>query len=148
MNTGFLYHAFGVREQECSKVRYEDNQIVLNVQTKVAKLRCPCCKKRNFVRYGVYMRRIKSIPIGNKPIILEVRQRLYCHKVVRERLHFVSGKHGYTNKLANLVLELSRVGTIKDVARFLHLSWDTVKGIQKTYHQHKYKNSNLNPTCS
>ena len=28
MNTSFLYHAFGVREQECTRVRYEDNGII------------------------------------------------------------------------------------------------------------------------
>ena len=101
----------------------------------------------HFVCYGTEIRRIKSVPIANKPVILEVKQQrlycLHCHKVVREHLHFVIGKHGYTNKLANLVLELSRIGTIKDVARFLHLSWDTVKGIQKTYLKHKYTNPNL-----
>lgn len=100
------------------------------------------------MRYGTEIRHIKSVPIASKPVILEVKQqRLYClrcHKVVREHLHFVTGKHGYTNKLANLVLELSRVGTIKDVASFLHLSWDTVKDIQKKYLKHKYKNPNLN----
>lgn len=99
------------------------------------------------MRYGTEIRRIKSVPIANKPVILEVKQQrlycLHCHKVVREHLHFVNGKHGYTNKLANLVLELSRIGTIKDVARFLHLSWDTVKDIQKTYLKHRYTNPNL-----
>jgi len=34
MHTSFLYHAFGVREQACSRVRYEDKRIVLNLQTR------------------------------------------------------------------------------------------------------------------
>ena len=123
MNTSFLYHAFGIKEQECSKVRYEDKQIVLNLQTKASKLRCPCCKTRHFVRYGTEIRRIKSVPIANKPVILEVKQQrlycLHCHKVVREHLHFVNGKHGYTNKLANQVLELSRICSDKTKSFFI-----------------------------
>jgi hypothetical protein len=45
MNTSFLYHAFGIREQECSQVRYEDKQIVLNLQTKTSKLLCSVVKR-------------------------------------------------------------------------------------------------------
>ncbi len=89
------------------------------------------------MRYGTEIRHIKSVPIASKPVILEVKQQrlycLHCHKVVREHLHFVTGKHCYTNKLANLVLELSRVGTIKDVAGFRHLSWDMVKNMMLSY---------------
>jgi transposase len=41
------------------------------------------------------------------------------------------------------VVELSRIGTIKDVARFLHLSWDTVKEIQKRYLYSHYNNPDI-----
>lgn len=37
MNTSFLYHALGVREQECSRIRYEDNSIILDIQTRMDK---------------------------------------------------------------------------------------------------------------
>lgn len=37
---------------------------------------------------------------------------------------------GYTNKFTRYVVDLSRIGTIKDVALFLNISWDTVKDIQ------------------
>ncbi|WP_321519954.1 ISL3 family transposase [uncultured Bacteroides sp.] len=142
MNTSFLYHAFGVCEQECSRVRYEDKSIIFEVQTRSEKLRCPCCKSRHFIRSGSTIRRFRGVPIGHKPVFLEMKvQRLECkdcHCIRQENIHFITGKRSYTNRLARLVVELSRLGTIKDVAHFLHLSWDTVKDIQKRYLQRHY----------
>jgi len=40
-------------------------------------------------------------------------------------------------------MDLSRIGTIKDVAMFLNISWDTVKDIQKRYLQRHYGNPDL-----
>ena len=55
----------------------------------------------------------------------------------------MTGKRSYTNKFARYVVELSRIGTIKDVARFLNISRDTVKDIQKRYLQRHYGNPDL-----
>lgn len=142
MNTSFLYQAFGLREQECSRVRYEDNSIILEIQTRADKLRCPCCKSKHIIRSGTTLRRIRCIPVGSKSTLLDVLIHRICCKdcgcIRRENLHFVTGKRAYTNRFSRLVVELSRIGTIQDVARFLHLSWDTVKDIQKRYLQRHY----------
>ena len=66
-----------------------------------------------------------------------------CGCIRNERLHFVHGKHTYTNRFASLILSLSRIGTIKDAADFLHVSWDTVKDIQKNYLRRHYGNPKL-----
>ena len=55
----------------------------------------------------------------------------------------MTGKRSYTNKFARYVVDLSRIGTIKDVALFLNVSWDTVKDIQKRYLQRHYGNPDL-----
>lgn len=147
MDTSFLYHAFGVREQECSRVRYEDKSIIFEVQTRSENLRCPCCKSRHIIRSGSTIRRFRGVPIGDKPVFLEMKvQRLECkdcHCNRQENIHFITGKRSYTNRLARLVVELSCLGTIKDVAHFLHLSWDTVKDIQKCYLQRHYAHPDL-----
>lgn len=148
MNTSFLYHAFGVREQECSRVRYEENSIIFDLQTRSDKLRCPCCKSKQILRSGFHLRRIRSVPIGSKQVILNVKiQRVQCTEcecIRQEDIHFLTGKRRYTNRFLRLVVELSRIGTIQDVARFLHVSWDTVKDIQKRYLQRHYGNPDLN----
>lgn len=147
MHTSFLYHAFGVREQECSRVRYEDKCIVLKLQTRKDKLCCSVCKSKNYIRSGTQVRRIRGVPIGGKQVILEMNiQRLECkdcQAIRQEHIHFVTGKRAYSNKLARLVVELSRIGTIKDVANHLHLSWDTVKDIQKRYLFRHYNNPDI-----
>ena len=93
------------------------------------------------------MRRIRSVPVGSKQVVLEMKvQRLECkdcQSIRQKHIHFVTGKRGYSNKLAHLVVELSRLGTIKDVANHLHLSWDTVKDIQKRYLYRHYNNPDI-----
>lgn len=144
MYTSFLYQAFGIREQECSRVRYEDNSIILDIQTRSDKLRCPCCQSRHIIHSGFHFRRIRSIPIGSKQCFLNMKvQRIECKDcacIRQEDVHFLTGKRAYTNRFARLVVELSQMGTIQDVARFLHISWDTVKDIQKRYLQRHYGN--------
>ena len=66
-----------------------------------------------------------------------------CGCIRQEKIHFVTGKRSYTNKFARYVVDLSRIGTIKDVALFLNISWDTVKDIQKRYLQRHYGNPDL-----
>ncbi|WP_223928337.1 transposase family protein, partial [Prevotella lacticifex] len=44
-------------------------------------------------------------------------------------------------RLARLVIELLHRMTIKDVAHYLGLSWDTVKDIHKNYLNHKFSGS-------
>ena len=144
MKTSLLYHSLGVREQECTRIRYEDRSITLELQTRNDKLRCPCCGSKHVIRSGSLRRKIRSVPIGSMPVILSVKvQRLKClecNKIRQENLHFVTGKHRYTNRFARFVRELSMIGTIKAVADFLHISWDTVKEIQKTYLKRHYSN--------
>ena len=73
MTTSFLYQAFGIREQECTRVRYEDNSIILKIQTRKDKLVCPQCKSRHINRSGSHIRRIRNVPIGNKHVIMNVK---------------------------------------------------------------------------
>jgi transposase len=73
-------------------------------------------------------------------------QRLCCKScgcVHQESLPFVTGKRTYTNKFARFVISLSRIGTIKDIAKFLQISWDIVKDIQKRYLKRHYTHPNL-----
>ena len=147
MNPSYLYHAFGVRQQECTKIEYKGNQNIHHIQTVSGKLCCPVCGSRNVIRSGCVYRNIRSVPVGSRETILRMKvQRVECKdcgSIRQEKLHFVTGKRAYTNKFARYVVELSRIGTIKDVAHFLHISWDTVKDIQKRYLQRHYGHPDL-----
>lgn len=147
MDTSLLYHAFGVREQDHIATHYAEGGIIEEIITKKTKIHCPNCGNKDVTRAGVEVREYRSLPIGGKPTTFRVRvQRVHCEKcgVTRqEKLHFVTGKRKYTNALARYVVELSRMGTIKEVARHLRMSWNTVKDIQKEYLQKNYSHPSL-----
>ena len=87
------------------------------------------------------------MPIGSRPVILEMTvQRLECKDcgaVQQENIHFVRGKERYSYRMKRYVLDLCRIGTIADVARLVHMSWDTVKDILKAELGRRYTRPNL-----
>ena len=47
METSFMYQALGIREQECSRERYEGGKIILAIRTREDKLYCAKCGSRD-----------------------------------------------------------------------------------------------------
>lgn len=142
MNPSFIQHAFGPNALICHKTEYKDSSIYLHVQTKPEKLVCPVCGSHHIVKYGYVERDFRSVPIGSKSVWLHMKvQKLKCKdcgEIHQEHLKFVTGHRWYTHKFANYVIDLLRMGTLKDVARHLHISWDTVKDIHKNYLENNY----------
>ena len=142
MNPSFMYHALGVRGMCYTRTEYKNSSIYIGIHSARQTLCCPNCKSRRVVKYGTVMRDIRALPIGNKHVYLRVKiQRVHCKdcgQIAQEKLHFTTGKRGYTNQFARYVLTLLRISTIKDVALHLGISWDTVKEIHKRYLHHKY----------
>ena len=147
METSFIYHALGIREQVCTRTRYEGGRIIVEIKTKENKLYCAKCDSRHVTKSGSTVRRFRCVPIGSRPIIIEMTvQRLeckHCGAVQQEKIHFVRGKERYTCRLKRHVLDLCRIGTIADVAKQLHMSWDTVKDILKAELGRKYSRPDL-----
>ena len=142
METSFMYHALGIREQECTRTRYEGGRVIFEIRTKEEKLYCAKCGSRHMTKSGGTVRRFRCVPVGSRPIILEMTvQRLECKDcgaIQQVGIHFVRGKERYTYRMRQYVLDLCRIGTIADVAKQAHLSWDTVKDILKAELGRKY----------
>ena len=142
-----MYHAFGIREQECTRTRYEGGKIVLEIRTREDKLYCAKCGSRHVIKSGSTLRRLRCVPVGSRPIILEMTvQRLECKDcgaIQQEKIHFVRGKERHTYRMRLHVLDLCRMGTIADVARQVHMSWDTVKDILEADLGRKYSRPDL-----
>ena len=147
METSFMYHAFGIREQECTRTRYEGGKIVLEIRTREDKLYCAKCGSRHVIKSGSALRRLRCVPVGSRPIILEMTvQRLECKDcgaIQQENIHYVRGKERYTYRMRQHVLDLCRMGTIADVARQVHMSWDTVKDILEADLGRRYSRPDL-----
>jgi len=142
-----MYHCLGIREQECTRVRYEGGKTIFEIRTKESKLYCPKCKSRHVIRSGSTVRQIKCVPIGARPVILEMtvqRQECKdCGAVRQENIHFIRGKERYTYRMKRFVLDLCKIGTITDVAKLVCMSWDTVKDILKSELGRKYSRPDL-----
>lgn len=86
-------------------------------------------------------------PVGKRKVELVVRiPRLYCKNcgsIRQPHLQFADPKKHYTDSLERFVIDLCRVMTIRDVAEFTGLGWDTVKEIDKKYLKDKYRNISL-----
>jgi transposase len=111
--------------------------MVFHVRQQDETLCCSNCGSRNVTRQGVVPRRFKTLPIGRRPVWLEVPvQRLRCADCNRTRqvkLSFAEERRSYTRNFERYALELSGRMTIQDVAQHLGVSWDVIKDIQKRH---------------
>ena len=80
---------------------------------------------------------MRDLSCGEHRIYLELLVRRVdcrsCGKVKREKLTWLADNPFYTKRFAWLVGRRCCAATIKDVAKELHLDWDTVKGLEKQY---------------
>lgn len=147
MTTSLLFHAFGLRDQELIKTDYKYSAVTVKVKTKKSKLQCSNCGSWQVIRSGKTERLFKGVPIGSRPVyILFEAQRLeckVCDKIKQEKIKFAQPKAFYTNCFKRYALELSRIGTIKDVADHLGVGWDLIKEIQKDYLKLHYSRPKL-----
>jgi transposase len=111
------------------------------------KLRCPACNSRQVIRKGSNNRRFRSLPIGAmQTFVYFAVPRVKCLKcgIIRQvKIGLADSRRTYTRAFERYVLELSRLMTIKDVARHLNVSWDLIKDIQKRYLEKRFKSPRL-----
>jgi transposase len=137
MSTSLLYHAWGLRAYRLEATDFTEGAIVFRVRQDPDALCCGQCGGRNVMRQGVVVRRFRALPIGRKPVWLELPvQRLWCatcNKTRQVKLSFADERRTYTRGFERYALELGRHMTIRDVAHHLGVSWDVIKDIQKRY---------------
>lgn len=144
MSTSLLYHAFGIKGSfQHQNIKYISSEIIFKIKHKTQK-KCPNCKSRNIIKRGTKDRKFKLPPIGKKSCSLEIsNQRIECKQCKQVKflpLGFAPKKCRYTHSFKRLVLSLTPVMTIKALANYLKVSWDTIKDIQKNHlkrHYHK-----------
>ena len=87
--------------------------------------------------YDRRRRQVRDLSCGDTRIYLEIEVRRVqcrsCGKVKRERLDFLADNPFYTKRFAHYVGRRCRSTTIKDLAKELHLDWDTVKTLEMQY---------------
>jgi transposase len=137
MSTSLLYHAWGLKSYQLEATVFEGGEIVFRLRQTDGTFSCGHCGSPLVSKEGVVVRRFKALPIGRKPVWLELPvQRLWCAscgKIRQVQLSFADERRTYTHGFERYALELGRHTTIQDVARHLQVSWDVIKDIQKRY---------------
>ena len=104
--------------------------------------RCAVCGSADVIGKGKHPRRFRTLPIGGKPVYLELDvPRVECRQcgAVRQvRIGFADPRVSYTRAFERYALELSKSMTIKDVAHHLGISWDVIKEIQKRHLKRRF----------
>lgn len=71
MSQSLLYHAFGVREgYDYVRTEYHQGCVEFHLAVQSRRLVCPDCQSQEVIRKGKRLRRIRSVPIGLKPVFL------------------------------------------------------------------------------
>jgi transposase len=95
------------------------------------------CGRVQWSWYDRRTRRVRDLPCGPHRVYLELEVRRVscrsCQAVKRERLELLSDSPFYTKRFAYYVGRRCRNSTIQDVAKELHLDWDSVKALDKQY---------------
>jgi len=147
MSTRLLYHAWGLRGYRLEATEFVHGATVFRVRQNDEGLRCGHCGGRAVTREGVVVRTFRALPIGQRPVWLEVPvQRLWCAacgKTRQVKLAFADERRSYTHGFERYALELGRHMTIQDVAEHLGVSWDVVKDLQKRHLRRRFAKPRL-----
>jgi len=114
---------------------FVNNDSILMVLKRTGKTgKCPCCGKRCRHIHKRRKRRIRDLDLaGSKAYIWISYFDVVCgcgYEGV-EGLDFVDSYSRYTKRFEEKVVVLCKIMCIKDVAKELHIGWETVKNIDK-----------------
>ncbi|MQA92087.1 MAG: hypothetical protein GEU90_17985, partial [Gemmatimonas sp.] len=116
MSTSLMYHGFGVRGYVYQRTQYKGGEIHFVMEQPSSELRCSGCGSRQVIRRGGRERRFRGLPIGRRPVWIElVVPRLECKRcgaVRQAEVSFAEGQHGYTKRFARYGVELASHMTI------------------------------------
>lgn len=149
MNDSFLYHAFGIRDMHYRSTKYKGNSVIITLEPKERLCLCPKCGGKSLVKNGTRTRNFAGLPIGGKRTVFRcVLQRYRCKAEGcgfdrQQEISFAKGSRSYIRRLVPYVMDLLKIGTVKDVANLLGLGWDTVKEMHREYLSSRYGTPSL-----
>ncbi|CCB91985.1 hypothetical protein WCH_BJ08700 [Waddlia chondrophila 2032/99] len=143
MSTSFLYHTNRINGVKYKRTRYEGGAVIWVVELQSGVYRCPQCGGYHHNFKERKTRRIRTVPVGAKQCFIEINtHRLECKKCKHRwwpKFSFIAGLRRMTKVFSEYLISMMKLGTIKAVAEFTGVSWDTVKDIHKAHLQKKYR---------
>lgn len=135
MSRTLLYRVFGIRGYEYRSTKYEGKEITVHLDVRKEALCCPNCRSRKVRVVERFQRRWRTIPIGNRPVWIEMSvPKVECQECwVRRRVpvSFAEPHKRHTRVFERYAATLLRYMTPQDVSRHLGISWNLANEIQK-----------------
>jgi len=136
MSNSLVYHEFGAYHHDYIKTEYDGGASYFHVEKRERPRKCPFCEERRDLRIHDWESyELKNVPIGSRSTYLVLHLRIFecenCGEQFQESRKVARPRKSYTKRFENLVWTLSQSMTLSDVARFLDVGWDLVKGIVK-----------------
>jgi transposase len=147
--TSFIYHTLGLAHYKHLKTEYRNGAVYHHVKRKDDERYCAGCHARwpKLIMDGRFQRIFLALPIGRRHqyVVLHGHEQncSNCGKTLREPIPFAKGKRQRLKAFDRCVVELCQIATIKHVAQFLSLGWDTVKEIFKEHLEHRFQKRKL-----
>ena len=142
MTTQVLYHALGVDGYTATRCWEKEGVFCLQMEAPSSCHRCPKCGRGDVIHRGTFDRTVHAPPIGTcrtqlfiKAPRLECRR---CQQVLNAAIPKVVPHCQYTESFARLVIDLRKMMTIHDVARYLGVSETMIRSIDKKYLQQNF----------
>lgn len=139
-----LYELEGV---DIDRFAIEDDKAIICGRLKKNRTDCHNCGSDHVIFNGVTDREFRLPSTGSRKAVLKVKiHRLRCkccNSAWWPQVPFASGKQRMSKSFVNYVLDLLEFATIKDVANYLEITWDTVKDLHKTRLRTKYESVDL-----
>ena len=133
MSQSAFYHLLGLYGYHHLRSRLRGGVFYLYIVR--AKKRCFHCRSYKVIQKGYCWRKLRTLPIGSKPVIAVVKMRRFycvdCRKLRFENLVIADRRKHYTHALEKYVMCLCSMMTIRDVAQHIGLHWATVKEIDR-----------------
>lgn len=131
MSQSLFYHALGFYGYHHLKAKSKGGALYIYMVR--ARKRCFHCRSYKVIQRGYCWRRLRTVPIGSRPVFAIVKMRRFycevCQRTQFENLVIADRKKHYTHCLETLVMDLCAVMTVWDVAQYTGLNWSTVKEI-------------------
>lgn len=143
MSASLLYHTNQIENVQVKNIEYLAEKIVFNVVYVPPRPLCPCCRHDQSSSKGAKTRKLRMAPFGNKAAFLSVEihrlKCLICECIWWPSLPFTNPKKRFTLSFEAYVVNLMNFSTVEHVAKFLGVSWGTIKNIHKVHLQREYR---------
>jgi transposase len=148
MRTSDIYHTQGIHGFQAVKTSYAGGVVRVKLVADPARRpMCPICDSFDVAPREIGFRDIIGLKAGTKQVVFEVPvfrlDCLDCPANQREELPFVEKWARHTRAVSRSIVELRRMMSISDVAKWLGLDWRTVKEVERRHLATKFKRIRL-----